>query len=240
MAVDIMAHPEQLHSKEAPFDSPKGGKNKGVWINFLLFGEGWGTAFLPLGVRGLLFASILGVSYSLLPASSPNVPAVWVKADESGFRTRKGITYLHQKPFSGWQYALSPEGDTLLSIPYWQGKMHGWAKAWYPNGKMQTKRYYQAGKQIGKHEGWWADGKPKFIYHFEADVYEGLCQEWHENGRLMHIGHYHQGQEEGRQTFWRADGSLHANYVAKGGRNYGLTGVKNCSPLTPKGGTTTQ
>jgi hypothetical protein len=226
----FMAIRVRLRNREAAFSS-EGRRNKSGG-KILLPGS-----FGALVAKGLcLVLCISAVVYLLTPTEQIIIPDQWVNINQADFITKRGVLYLHQKPFSGRQYALSVGGDTLLRVSYWQGKRHDRAETWYAHGQLKENRYYESGKQIGKHEGWWSDGKPKFVYHFEADVYEGSCREWYENGRLSHLGHYHQGQEEGRHTFWRTDGSLYANYVAKGGRNYGLTGVKNCKSLkNPKG-----
>ena len=171
-----------------------------------------------------------------LRAFLPNeqvIPNEHYLIDNQGFVSKNGVVFRQEKPFSGWQYALSNQGDTLALIPFWQGKIQGCKKTWYSNGHLANIRFYESGKQVGTHQGWWEKGQRKFEYQFANDVYHGVCHEWHENGQRSQTRHYQNGQEAGQQSVWRADGSLQANYVAKNGRNYGIIGVKHCVNKAP-------
>jgi antitoxin component YwqK of YwqJK toxin-antitoxin module len=132
------------------------------------------------------------------------------------------------KKFSGWVYALHPDGDTALLVPYSSGKEEGWSRRRYKGKKQMEERFYRAGRKEGVHKGWWPDGKEKFVYVFNDDEHEGPAEEWFENGKPSRLFHYAKGQEEGLQKLWWEDGSIRANYVVKEGQQYGLIGRKVC------------
>ncbi|HVT85533.1 MAG TPA: hypothetical protein VHD35_10030 [Chitinophagaceae bacterium] len=156
------------------------------------------------------------------------VPNVFVNAASNNFQTHQGITFLDNKPFSGWQYQLFDNGDTAYLFPFINGKENGVATQWYPGKKLKEVRQYEKGNKTGEHRGWWENGRLRFDYHFSNDLYEGSVEEWYETGQLFRKMNYEKGYEKGLQKIWRPDGSLHANYEVKNGRYYGLTGVFHC------------
>ncbi len=159
------------------------------------------------------------------------IPSVFVRQTNETVKTKQGILYYQDRPFSGWQYDCYANGDTSLLVPFFQGKEHGRAQQWYANGALREQRTYELGNKVGEHKGWWENGKPAFLYHFQNGLHEGNQKEYSEVGRLFKNSNYKAGKEEGLQQIWRYDGSLVANYVAKNGRNYGLAGVKNCKSV---------
>ncbi|MFD2932367.1 toxin-antitoxin system YwqK family antitoxin [Spirosoma flavum] len=156
------------------------------------------------------------------------IPGVFVSVDQSGWQKTEGNLWLTDTLFSGWQYQLWPTGDTAFVCGFNQGKAEGLHRQWYPNHRPKESRHYRKGWQEGEQRGWFPSGRQAFIYHFQNDVYEGNVNEWYSNGRPARTSDYHEGHENGLQRLWYADGSLKANYVARNGRNYGFTGVKNC------------
>lgn len=157
-----------------------------------------------------------------------SIPATYVSVDRTGWQHREGRLWLNGTHFSGWQYGLWASGDTAFVGAFSEGKAEGIHRHWYADGRRKEIRRYRNGWQEGRQQGWFADGKAAFVYHFRNDVYHGNRKEWLPDGRLVFDGNYHNGQEDGPQRQWFADGSLKANYVARKGRNYGFTGVKNC------------
>ncbi|GAB2598722.1 toxin-antitoxin system YwqK family antitoxin [Spirosoma areae] len=156
------------------------------------------------------------------------IPKVFAGVDQSGWQKRDGHLWRHDTLFSGWQYQLWPTGDTAFVGAFNAGKTEGWHRQWYANRRPKEIRQYSKGWQEGEQRGWYESGKPAFVYHFQHDVYEGNLKEWYPNGQPARDGNYHEGQENGAQRQWFANGSLKVNYVARNGRNYGFTGVKNC------------
>lgn len=173
---------------------------------------------------------ITALSFSLLSCGHDKnvVPAAFINADENSFITKQGITYLNNIPFSGWKFSLYENGDTAFVIPYHNGKENGVSKTWYENKQLQEIRFFENGKKTGVHKGWWQDGKEKFEYHFSNDIYEGHVKEWFPSGQLYKCFNYKNGQENGMQQQYFKDGRIQLNYESRNGRNYDLTGVKNC------------
>jgi antitoxin component YwqK of YwqJK toxin-antitoxin module len=167
--------------------------------------------------------------------SKIDIPDVFINADQNNFQTKQGLTFLNQQPFSGWQYALYENGDTALLVPFYNGKESGVAKQWYPNTILKERREYEMGKKTGEHKGWWENGQLKFDYHFNNDLYDGTVKEWYADGQAFRAMNYVNGYEKGMQKIWRPDGSLHANYEARNGRNYGLTGNMHCKNIRKDG-----
>ena len=161
-------------------------------------------------------------------ATNMTIPNVFVHVNDNGLLQREGYLYYQHKKFSGRMVELYPNGDTALFIPYLDGKEEGWSKKWYKVEQLMEERFYSAGKKEGVHKGYWPDGKPKFEYHFRNDEHEGEAKEWYSNGTPYRFFHYKKGHEDGRQQMWWEDGSVRANYVVKGGEQYGLTGRKLC------------
>ncbi|SOD88056.1 toxin-antitoxin system YwqK family antitoxin [Spirosoma fluviale] len=176
-----------------------------------------------------LIAFLLPVFFSCTQtASTGTIPLKYVSTDQPGWQKREGKLWMHDTLFSGWYYELSPTGDTAFVGAYDQGRAEGPHRHWYSNHQLKEIRQYKKGWQEGEQRGWYESGKPAFVYEFKNDVYEGRRQEWYANGQPAQDGHYHDGRESGAQRMWYADGSLKVNYVARNGRNYGFTGVKNC------------
>jgi hypothetical protein len=173
-----------------------------------------------------LFTGLCGCQSST-PATVA-IPGVYVPSDYAGWQKREGRLWLKDTLFSGWQYQLGLTGDTLYKASFLQGRAEGFHRQWYANHTLKEVRHYRKGWQEGDQRGWFDSGRPAFQYQFQQDVYEGSRQEWYPNGQPALYGHYHEGQENGLQQQWYADGTLKVNYVARNGRNYGFTGVKNC------------
>jgi hypothetical protein len=173
-----------------------------------------------------LFASCQDTPLSKKPILN-EIPNIWA-IEDSSFQHLEGFLLKSGKPFSGYQFALFPNGDTVRIAPYFKGKEQGWVKTFYPHKQLETLRFYETGKKEGEHRGYWESGQLKFIFNFKNDLHEGSAKEWGQTGRIYRDFNYKNGQEEGLQRIWYADGTIGANYEAKNGRNYGLTGVKNC------------
>ncbi|GAB3944837.1 hypothetical protein GCM10028805_12920 [Spirosoma harenae] len=157
-----------------------------------------------------------------------SIPGVFESVDQDAWTHANGQLLLKNKPFSGWQYQLWTNGDTAYVGAFSEGKAEGIHRQWYANHKPKEVRQYRNGWQEDEQRGWHESGKPSFVYRFQNDVYEGNVKEWYVNGQPARDGNYHEGQEAGSQRQWFADGTLKFNYVARNGRNYGFTGVKNC------------
>lgn len=164
------------------------------------------------------------------PASPTSIaiPALYVSVNQPGWQKQEGRVWRNDKPFSGWQYQLSTTGDTLFVGAFSKGKAEGFHRQWYANRRLKEVRHYKTGWQEGEQRGWFESGRRAFLYQFRNDLYEGTRQEWYATGQPALYGHYHEGQENGTQRQWFANGTLKVNYVARNGRNYGFTGVKNC------------
>lgn len=196
-------------------------------------------ALLPNKLAVWLLVITVAVVGGCQPGPSttvPLIPAVYVAADGPGWQPHNAEMWYNGKPFSGWQYQLSANGDTAFVGAFWAGKAEGNHRFWHPTGKLRQIRHYQNGWQEGKQVGWYESGKRAFVYCFKNDVYEGSVVDWFADGKMARQMHYHDGQEAGLQTMWFSDGSLKANYEVRNGRNYGLTGIKNCvnTALTPQ------
>ena len=178
---------------------------------------------------------VIGMVLALLlcncKLSKHHFPAQKVNAAAENWSSQNGQVFWRRQPFSGYRYALYSPRDTSEMIPFWRGKEEGVARYWHPNGSLREKRFFKQGKREGTHYGWWENGKPSFVYHFKADLHQGLAYTWHFNGKLASIFNYTQGQEDSQQKAWYDNGVLRLNYVARNGRQYGLTGVKNCATV---------
>jgi hypothetical protein len=157
------------------------------------------------------------------------VPSVFISVNQPGWQRREGQLWLNNQPFSGYQYDRDPAGNTLFVGGYRAGKAEGLYRYWYPNQRPKEVRRYRHNWQQDEQRGWHESGRLAFVCQFRDDVYEGRRQEWYTDGQPARNGHYHNGQENGLQQLWFANGRLRANYVARAGRNYGFTGVKNCA-----------
>lgn len=159
------------------------------------------------------------------------VPSIYVQAGSPSLKQSDGILYYKQSPFSGCIYEVYDTGDTASLASFYNGRQWGMARSWYPGHSPEEIRRYTNGHKTGEHRGWWQNGRLKFIYHFTDDEYNGTVQEWYADGQQYRSMHYRAGKEEGRQQVWRPNGTLHANYVAVNGRNYGLTGTMHCKNI---------
>jgi antitoxin component YwqK of YwqJK toxin-antitoxin module len=155
-------------------------------------------------------------------------PSVYKEATDGAFNFKQDTLYYNLKKYSGKQFILYPNKDTLFIKSYLNGLLEGVQKQWYENKILNEKRLYIANKKEGLHQGWWENGKPKYKYHFENDEFQGEVLEWYQTGQLFKKFHYDKGHEEGSQRLWFEDASVRANYVIKKGKKYGLIGIKIC------------
>ena len=157
-----------------------------------------------------------------------SIPALYIAATDKALQQQEGYLYYHNARFSGWLYDMYFNGDTSLLISYAEGKEEGWCRKWYEGKNPKEERFYINGKKEGAHKGWWPDGKLKFHYLFTNDEHNGEAKEWFRNGKLFRLFHYKQGYEDGLQKMWWEDGRVRANYVVRGGQQFGLIGRKLC------------
>lgn len=156
------------------------------------------------------------------------VPSIYTLASDAGFYFNQDTLYFKASKYSGKQYLLYPNKDTLFIKSYLKGMLEGEQKQWYPNGILGEKRLYISNKKEGLHKGWWENGKPKYSYQFYNDEFHGEVLEWYFTGQLFKKFHYHIGHEEGSERLWYENGNIRANYVVKKGKKYGLIGIKLC------------
>lgn len=162
------------------------------------------------------------------PRIAKTVPLVYECDSNSQFSNHQDTVYFGNAFFSGYRYALYANGDTALLQSYFNGVEEGFQKKWYPNRQLAEQRFYINGKKEGEHRSWWPDGKPKMAFTAEGDVYNGEFREWYATGLPAKEFHYVNGQEEGSEKLWWNNGSIRANYVIRGGKKYGLLGMKIC------------
>jgi antitoxin component YwqK of YwqJK toxin-antitoxin module len=158
-----------------------------------------------------------------------SVPNITIVGSDSSFNFHKDTLFYLGKKFAGHIYSLYPNGDSLFSGSYLNGKEEGIFKKWYPNGQLVETRIYIDGNKEGFHQGWWKDGTKKFEYHFLNAEHHGELKEWGKNGQPYRFFHFSKGYEEGSQKMWWSNGAIRANYVIKNGKRYGLLGLKICS-----------
>ncbi len=157
------------------------------------------------------------------------IPSLNINSSSAHITHQQDRLYFEGQLYSGYIFGLYEDGDTSFITSFFKGKEQGKSETWYPNGQCMEIRLFDCGKKIGRHCGWWENGKIKFEMNYKADLFEGNQREWNEQGRLFKDCNYKEGYESGAQKYWRPNGALYANYVVRNGRNYGLTGVKNCS-----------
>ena len=157
------------------------------------------------------------------------VPNKFIVSSDSGFHFKQDTLYYFGNTFSGHSFALYPNGDSLYSGSYLNGKEEGIFKKWYPNRQLAEIRIYIDGNKEGFHRGWWENGKRKFEYHFQNAENNGELKEWANTGQPYRFFHYRMGYEEGSQKMWWANGAIRANYVIRNGKKYGLLGLTICS-----------
>ena len=71
------------------------------------------------------------------------------------------LVYYAGSPMSGKVYELYPDGDTLFTISYMDGRKNGLYLTWFENGRKAEQRAFVEGKRQGTHKGWWPSGYKK-------------------------------------------------------------------------------
>lgn len=175
----------------------------------------------------LIFSILL-----ILPGCSGGENPRSINADRTEVITRRGITYVDGKPFTGILFSLYQSHDTAFVKQYSQGKQEGIQREYFQSGKMKSIRLYRNNWKVGEHQGWHSNGARAFVYHFANDEFDGNQKEWSERGQLLSDLNYQQGHEQGKQTVWYEDGKIKANYIIRNNRRYGLLGTKNCINTT--------
>lgn len=164
-----------------------------------------------------------------VPKMARAVPQNHKLQNDPSFSNHQDTVYYGHQSFTGFCYALHPNGDTAFLKSYFNGLEEGPQKKWYDNKKLAEQRFYISGKKEGLQQGWWPDGSPKFVYTAKADAFEGELKEWNYAGLLYKEFHYVNGQEEGSQKLLWDNGTIRANYVIRNGKKYGLIGLKLCN-----------
>jgi antitoxin component YwqK of YwqJK toxin-antitoxin module len=155
-----------------------------------------------------------------------------VNANSVHVKTSGGITFVNDTIFSGTLiYYYEDSTDTLSIQNYNNGREHGSWKRFYEKNKTAEMREFSHGKKVGVLRSWWPNGQQRSEYTFANDEYNGACRDWSADGILTRYMNYIEGHENGLQKLWDDNGRIRANYVARNGRNYGLTGVKACATI---------
>ena len=185
---------------------------------------------VPLPNKLLFFTACLFITASCSHSSKvETIPLVYKNADSAGWNEQGPLLYYNSVFFSGFQFRLYPDADTVFLFAYLDGKKEGMQYEWYPGKKKKELRHFVNGWQEGEQSGWFENGRVKFIYHFKNDVYNGNVKEWTENGTLYKDFNYANGQESGKELLLNPDGSIKANYEVRNGKIYGNSGTKNCA-----------
>ena len=163
------------------------------------------------------------------PKIAKTVPSNYISYTDSGFVNHKDTVYHKGIFFTGYRFALYPNGDTASLQSYFNGVEEGFQKKWYPGKQTAEERFYINGKKEGTHQTWWPDGKQKFNFTAKNDAYEGEFKEWYASGQISKDFHYRNGQEEGSEKMWWSNGAVRANYVIRNGKKYGLIGLTLCN-----------
>ena len=185
----------------------------------------------------ILMFGFLTLAFSCCTEKSQNkiilikVPNIYFNDNDGKYTHENGIFLRNGKSYSGNLVMLYSEYDTAGIIPFYNGLEEGWSRKYYTHKKTAEERLYHLGRKEGTHIGWWENGQLKFIYQFKNDNHEGKAQTWYPGGQLATDNFYEKGYETGLQRSWYPDGVLRANYDARNGRQYGLTGVKNCESV---------
>ena len=156
------------------------------------------------------------------------VPADYFNITDKHFNNHQDTVYYGAHYFTGYRYQLYANGDTALLQSYFNGVEEGFQRKWYPGKQLAEERFYINGKKEGIHRTWWPDGKQKMFFEAYGDEYDGEFKEWYSSGLLGKFFHYANGQEEGSERLWWDNGTVRANYVIRGGKKYGLIGLKTC------------
>ena len=158
-----------------------------------------------------------------------------VNADRAMVTTSHGITRVDGMAFTGTLVVTDPQsGDTISRSRFRDGLEDGRWERFYRRGVLAETRDYDHGRKAGMFQAWWPNGVLRSEYYFKDGEYDGPSRDWSDNGILVRHMNYRKGYENGRQQLWDDDGTLRANYVARNGRNYGLTGVKGCATIWEK------
>ncbi len=155
-------------------------------------------------------------------------PSIYKDATNIGFHFNQDTLFFNAKKYSGKQYLLTQNRDTVFVKSFLNGMLEGVQRLWYDNKVLAEERLYIANKKEGVHKGWYDNKKPRYIYHFFNDEFHGEVLEWYNTGQLFKKFHYQNGHEEGSERLWYENGSIRANYVIKKGKKYGLIGIKLC------------
>lgn len=176
----------------------------------------------------LLFVGCNHSAKELPQRQAQKTPQIFRLADDVNFNFKQDTLYFKSIKYSGKQFYLYPNKDTVFVKSYLNGLLEGVQKQWYSNQVLAEERLYVSNKKEGLHKGWWENGKPKYSYQFFNDEFHGEIKEWYFGGQLFKTFHYKNGYEEGSERLWYEDGSVRANYVIKSGKKYGLIGIKLC------------
>lgn len=188
--------------------------------------------------KALAWISIMVTLWSCSSGNSTTIPVkippVSISSTHQALKRTQGKWFYQNKPFSGTLLEYYASGKVKTKASYYQGEKQGIAKGWYPDGQRWFEREYLYGRKHGKQQIWWQNGQLKLLAWVKNDAYEGNVKQWYADGKLYRDFNYKQGKEEGHQRMWKKDGRVKANYVVKNGRQYGLTGVKNCKSVSKK------
>lgn len=202
-----------------------------IWLIVRLEWRLWKgmKAIMKVVVLFVLFSCNAGTSKKEDPKIAKTVPQNWKSHINPDFSNHQDTVYFAGQFFTGFRYALFPNGDTQFVKAYFNGVEEGAQKTWYDNKQLAEQRFYINGKKEGLQQGWWPDGSPKFMYTANSDAYTGELKEWNFAGLLYKHFHYVNGQEEGSQKLLWDNGTVRANYVVRNGKKYGLIGLKLCN-----------
>ena len=160
------------------------------------------------------------------------IPLIYKDALYNPFQMHQDTLYLGNNKFSGFQYSLNQNQDTIFIKPFLNGLEEGVTKKWFDNKQLAEERLYIKGKKEGIHKGWWENGNKKFEFAVSNNEYTNDFKEWLSNGLLIKHFHYKNGQENGSQKLFYENGKVKANYVILNGKRYGLLGTKNCKNVS--------
>mgnify|MGYP000651623758 CR=1 FL=1 len=157
------------------------------------------------------------------------IPSIEKKINDANFKTKNGILFYNETPYSGIVKEFYTEGILKTKSEYYKGKRQGIFLGWYPNGKQWFERFYTKGIKTGTHKGWFQNEQQMFEYQINnKGVYHGSVKDWHFNGQLAKHFNFYEGKEKGSQKMWKPNGKIRANFYTVKGERYGLIGLKNC------------
>lgn len=178
---------------------------------------------------GLLIASCSGKKEQLAGATG----YMEVSSGDTALRMHERLLFYDGKLFTG-KVTEQNNGRVVSVKTYRNGNPDGLHVTYYPCGSICEERYFENGLKSGEQKGWWENGKLKFVYHYKNDEFNGSVKVWNESGMLFNDFNYVNGKENGLQKAWTSNGEIQANYVVKGNRKYGITGVKDCRTELPQ------